>query len=326
MNRPPKKHKKKDDLLNDPRFERKELEEADRRLHAKDALQGDDRNLVHVDDAFKEADIEDQVWLFWNKNKSTIIYLIIAIFIGVIAVEGYRMYQSSAVKSMQAAYGQAETPEALTSFGQEYAGQPLAGLALLQSADNQYKNGNYTAAAPLYKSAAESLSETYVQGRARLGEAMSQIQAGQTEQGKSLLTSLSGDSKALVAIRAEATFNLGILALSAEDFGGARRYFEQTSALDKDGPWGSQADRMLQQVPELAASATPAPAPQAEADKAPEPQAAAPQTDNSASTGQAALDEEVAESEAPDSPVVGEMSPVSESTDSPAESGETTAN
>ncbi|MBC2596040.1 tetratricopeptide repeat protein [Ruficoccus amylovorans] len=278
MNRPPKKHKKtKDDILNDPRFDRKDLEEADRRLHSKDALQGDDRNLVHVDDAFKEADIEDQVWLFWNKYKKSIIYLIIAIFLGVIAVEGYRMYQRSAVRSMQAAYGQADTPEALTAFGEKYAGNPLAGFALLQSADSQYEQGNYTAAAPLYKSAAASLANTYVQGRARLGEAMSQIQAGQTELGKNLLSQISADQTALLSIRAEATFDLGVIALAASDYANARRYFEQASALDKDGPWGTQADRQLQQTPELAEAAS-APA-QAEA-----PAAAQPATDAEATT------------------------------------------
>jgi hypothetical protein len=329
MNRPPKKHKpKKDDILNDPRFDRKDLEEADRRLHAKDAVQGDDRNLVHIDDAFKEADIEDQVWLFWNKNKGTIFAVIIAVFIGVIGVEGYRMYQRSAVTSMQAAYSEAKTPEELTAFGQEHAGTPLGGFALLQSADAQYAQGNYAAAAPLYKSAAASLTDTYVQGRARLGEAMSQVQAGQTDLGKNLLGSIAADTTALVSIRAEATFDLGILALSAEDYAGARRQFEQASAIDQGGPWGSQADRLLQQVPELAAVESAAPATEATpAQPAASTQDAATPASNTdtAAQGQDKLDAEIAESEATDSPIVGEMSPVTESTTSPAETDAATA-
>ncbi|QYY36481.1 tetratricopeptide repeat protein [Ruficoccus sp. ZRK36] len=257
MNRPPKKHKKKkDDILNDPRFDRKDLEEADRRLH-KDASKGDDRNLVHIDDAFKEADIEDQVWLFWNKYKNSIYALVVIVLLGVIGVQGYHMYQRSAVRTMQEAYIQADTPEALNEFGQKYVGKPLAGFALLQSADKQYQDGNYSTAADLYKDAAASLTDTYVQGRARLGEAMAVIQDGQTEAGKALLTSLSSDTKALSAIRAEATFDLGVLALSAKDYDAAGSYLQQASTLDPQGPWGSQADRLIGKTPELAATVAP---------------------------------------------------------------------
>lgn len=255
MNRPQKKHKpKKDDILEDPRFTREQLEEADRKLHEKDAVQGDDRNLIHVDDAFKEADLEDQVWLFWSKYKNTIIGSVVIVFLGVIGVEGYKLYQRNAVKSMQAAFSEADSANTLSDFGQQYAGTPLGGFAQLETADEKYREGDFAQAATLYKAATDSLVDTYLMGRARLGEAMSHYKAGSHDLAKNLLSSMSSDANILTSLRAEAAFNLAIIALGNDDYTTARNYFEQVKSLTPQGPWAAQANALENQIPQLAAT------------------------------------------------------------------------
>ncbi|MEM9227499.1 MAG: tetratricopeptide repeat protein [Verrucomicrobiota bacterium] len=254
MNRPPKKHKKtKDDIKVDPRFDREELLEADRKLKEADEkrakAQGDDRNLVHVDEAFKDADLEDQVWLAWNKYKQPAIVLLLVILLGVVGVQGYNFYQERAVQSMQADFLAASTPTDLATFASDYTGTPLGGFAMLQTADLSYRESDYNTAASQYGEAATSIAGTSLEGRALLGQAMANLLAGNSALAQSQLSSLSSDGARLKTIRAEAIVNLGILAMSEGRNEDARRLFEQTKAID-EGYWAMQADTMLAELPE----------------------------------------------------------------------------
>ena len=258
MYRPPKKHKpKKDGILEDPRFSREELEAADRKLHHQDAPKGDDRNLVHVDDAFKEADLEDQVWLFWNKNKHFLIGLFVLVLLGFGGIEGYKLYREGAIASMQKNYSAAETTDEKIAFGENNLSMPLGGFALLEAADTTYEGGDYAKAASLYQQASQGLEGSYLYGRALIGEAMSKVMAGQTEAGKSLLKSISVNGDLLEAIRAQAIYNLGIIALSEDNTEEASRYLQQVTQLTPDGPWGNLASAQLTEIPGALAAAAP---------------------------------------------------------------------
>ncbi len=295
MNRPPKKHKpKKDGILEDPRFSREELEAADRKLHHDQAPKGDDRNLVHVDDAFKEADFEDQAWLFWNKNKHFIIGLFVLVLLGFAGVEGYKLYRESAIASMQQEYSAADSTEAKITFGEANSSMPLGGFALLEAADATYTDGDYSEAASLYKEAATGLQGTYFYGRALIGEAMSQVLAGQTDAGTSLLKSISVNGDLLDAIRAQAIYNLGAIATSQGNHEEARRYLEQAVKLQPEGPWGSLAKDLMNDLPaSVAAASVQAPVPVVPAALEPTPQDASTETE--APSPAAALDADDAE-------------------------------
>jgi hypothetical protein len=55
----------------------------------------DDRNLVVVDDDFVNADAEDRLWLFWERNKTIIVRSITSIVVGVIAFLAFYFWKES---------------------------------------------------------------------------------------------------------------------------------------------------------------------------------------------------------------------------------------
>ncbi|MEM8550424.1 MAG: tetratricopeptide repeat protein, partial [Verrucomicrobiota bacterium] len=199
--------------------------------------------------AFQDADLEDQVWLAWSKYKQPVILILVVVLLAVVGVQGYRVYQEQAVQSMQEDFMAADTPAGLATFANDYAGTPLGGFAMLQTADQSYRDSDYTTAATQYGEAATSLAGTSLEGRALLGQAMANLLAGNNTGAQSQLSSLSTDGARLETIRAEAILNLGILAMAEKRNDEARRLFEQTKALD-EGYWGMQADAMLTELPD----------------------------------------------------------------------------
>ncbi|WOO41688.1 tetratricopeptide repeat protein [Rubellicoccus peritrichatus] len=248
MNRPPKKKKQHEgDLSRDPRFDQKDLEEAP------DLAKQDDRNLVGVDEAFKDADVEDKVWLFWQKNGKSMIAGGVVALIAVLAVQGYRVYENKALEAMKAEYQAAEGEEAtLLSFGEANASATLGAFALLESADAKYVEENYAEAGKLYAQASTGLSGTAFGARAELGQAMASIKSGDTAAGSSELTRIAGDATLIGSIRGEAAFNLVLLALQNNDFEVAKQRLVELESIEDAPIWAQQAKMMRENVPELA--------------------------------------------------------------------------
>ena len=59
----------------------------------------DDRNLVVVDEDFANADAEDRLWLFWERNKNLIVRgttaVVLAIIGAIVVNEGWCIITSS---------------------------------------------------------------------------------------------------------------------------------------------------------------------------------------------------------------------------------------
>lgn len=251
MNRPPKKkNQKKNDLLKDPRFDMEELEEAG---DARTPQDGDDRNVVEVGDAFKEAEFEDKVWLIWERNKSAIVAGVVAAFIAVLVVQGFKWTKQIRTTSMQDAFSAVSTDEERLQFAEDYAGKGLAGFALLQVADAKYKEEAFSEAAVLYTQAAESLGEdSTLSGRTQLGTAMSTLLSGEEEAGKSQLSSIANSDTALESTRSQALFHLAILAIRDKNFEEAKSLISRIENLTETTVWGQQAAGLRFRYPELA--------------------------------------------------------------------------
>jgi len=247
MNRPPKKKKQsKDGLVEDPRFSREELEHAESAKSAPPA-DGDDRNLVEIDDAFAEADLEDRMWLYWQQNKVGIIAAIVIAILGVVGVNTWKMMQADQKLAMQADYNAAiGDTEQLRSFGEANRSTLLGGLALLEAADDQYAAGEYTAAAELYSQSLEPLQESVVVYRARLGLAVSQIKSGQLDLGKNTLQSLLDASSALASIRAEAAVELAQIELANGNRDAAKALLQRVEDLPYAEYWKARAKSLIQ--------------------------------------------------------------------------------
>lgn len=248
MNRPPKKKKHhKDDLSRDPRFDQKDLEEAPDLAHQ------DDRNLVDVNDAFKDADVEDKVWLFWQKNGKALVAGGVVALIAVIAVQLYELYEEKALADMQISYQAAEADEAsLLTFGEANASASLGAFALLEVADAKYAERDFAEAGKLYAQAATGLAGTPFGARAELGQAMTAIKAGDTATGTAELTRIGADASLIGTIRGEAIFNLALIALQDSDYTTAKQRLTELESLEGAPIWNQQAKMLRDNVPELA--------------------------------------------------------------------------
>ena len=235
--------KKRKKFLKDPRFSKNELKKAT------DLTEKDDRNLVGVDDAFRDADVEDKVWLFWQRNKNLFYSIAIIAILAVVTVQGLDMYRTQQTNKMQAAYSQITDPTQRVEFAKDYADQPLGGVTFLELADHAYAKENYSAAAKNYKLAQAPLSGTIFESRAKLGYAMAEIKDGQSDKGIELLKELANNSHMLEAIRAEAAYNVALIASAQNNNAEARKWIDFITHLQFNGVWQTQADMLAQSLP-----------------------------------------------------------------------------
>lgn len=205
----------------------------------------DDRNLVLVDDDFEEADFEERMWLFWNRNKQAIVTGIAATFIAIFGVYGYQEYLRGKLEATQQAYMNATTPEEKTEFAKQHSENILAGIATLQLADEAYQAEDYARAAELYEQAIKTLDTQTAGPRAKLGLGVSLAKQGENDRAIQTLESLLDDPESIAAIKAEAAYHLAVLSLGDEDYETARHKLEYITSLDGQRFWNERA-RMLQ--------------------------------------------------------------------------------
>lgn len=246
------------------------------------AAPGDDRNLVPVD-ATTAVSFEDRAFQFWKKNRIVMIGCFAVIIAAMIVWWVMRAMEAGRLQEIQQAYGEATTIEAKRAFATANAGHPLAGLALLAVADDSYTNMRYDEAARDYATAAAELTEPLLSGRARLGEGMARVKAGQTVEGERVLTTLAEDATALMSYRTQAWYELAAIAAGAGDNAKALVAADKARALDPEGYWASMATVLRTRLGATdmpvppATDALTAPAPEAPAaDAAPAPATPAP--------------------------------------------------
>ena len=223
----------------------------------------DERNLVNVDDAFQEADIDDRLWLWWQKNGRTLLYGLAAVALVIIGREVYQFSRERAVETMQdrflkAAAAENETP--LKDFGKANSDEPLGAFALLKAANAIYAEGEYSNAAMAYATAAEALETAPVlRSRARIGQGMALVDAGDAERGLAILERVARDDTVLASLRAEAAFRLAMTAMNNGDAAKAGSWLGEILAINPGQQWERQVNLLLELDPDL--SVQPAAAP-----------------------------------------------------------------
>lgn len=209
----------------------------------------DDRNLVTVDDTYVAPGFEDRIQLFWEKNSKVVITAIIVVALVIIARGVLNTLAEQRELATQADYAAATDNDALKAFIASHEGHTLAGVASLRLADEAYAAGDYTAATTLYNQASSALGDSLPAGRARLGAAVSTIQAGQTAEGEAALALVADETGSPDAIRAQAAYHLAVTARAAGNTAEAARRAEQVTVLAADGIWSQQAMRLRASLP-----------------------------------------------------------------------------
>jgi hypothetical protein len=217
---------------------------------------GDDRNLVTVDENYLAPTFEDRLRIFWEKNSRAVLAACALVLVVILGKGAYEYMAAQRERAIAADYGAATTDDQLKAFVAAHGDHVLGGLAQLRLADQAYSAGNYAEAREAYGKASGILKNDAFGQRARLGAAISAVQAGATAEGETALKQISADLALGKLVRSEAAYHLAALAAKAGNTAEAIRMIEQTTVIDPDGHWADRASMLRSTLP---APATPAP-------------------------------------------------------------------
>ncbi|MDE3083777.1 MAG: tetratricopeptide repeat protein [Verrucomicrobiota bacterium] len=196
---------------------------------------------------------------FWRKNRRDVLAACAIVLIAIAGRGAWEYFASQREKNIQAEYTAANTPEKLRAFALNHTGNPLAGVADLRLADDEYLAGKYNEALPDYISAADRLGGTLFSGRAQLGQAICKIQTGRVADGEAQLKQLAYDLSQLHSLRAEAVYHLASEAADQGRVDDAKKFADEAQQIAPGSVWAERANA-------LAANLTP----QAQPNEAPE--------------------------------------------------------
>jgi predicted negative regulator of RcsB-dependent stress response len=214
-----------------------------------DPRQGDDRNLVKVDDSYAQASFEDRAWLFWHRNGNKIIGAAIGLCAAILVWQGWKLYQAHELENLQAVYESADSPASLQTFAQANPDTDLGKVAQLEAADAYFKNKQFKEAGAAYAQAATMWGKEPNAQRARLGQAMSALQGGDTSGGKQQLDAIFADTTLGDNIRGEAGFDLALLAYQEGDGATVSKWLQNVEGLSDANEWAGEAKRLAELIP-----------------------------------------------------------------------------
>jgi hypothetical protein len=203
--------------------------------------QSPDQAAAPVQPGFEEA-----AHAFWTKNRQLILIACVAALLVVVGREGWHYYNAQREQAVRADFAKAgDRVEQLTAFAKANEGHTLAGLAYLRIADQRYTAGDYRQAQENYTKAAAVVTEPALRGRARVGAALSLLNAGDKSGAEAALKAISADAALLKSVRAEATYHLASLALEAGNSAEVDRLVAEIGKIDPAGTWSQRATALL---------------------------------------------------------------------------------
>jgi hypothetical protein len=209
---------------------------------------GDDRKLVTIDDSYLAPSLEDRVHFFWEKHGRTINLVGALVVVGLAVRWGFEQYAAYRENKIQSAYAAAASSKELEAFATANPNAALSGVARLRVADEAYKSGDFRTASTIYTAAAALLRDTPLTHRARLGAALSLLQAQEPSARPSLET-LANDVLLAKACRAEAAYHLAILERDAGRNEDAMRWAVMAASVDTSGLWSQRATQLKESLP-----------------------------------------------------------------------------
>ncbi len=212
-------------------------------------IEADERNIVAVDEAYKEAGLEDRMYLIWHKYSTLIVGAVIAVFAGTILYFAMLYMAERREASIRDEYAAAETVEAREAFARDYPGHLLGGTAALEAGDNRFEAEEYEPAAEMYALASSALDRHPLGGRARLGEGMSYVFLGRTDDAERVFNALADDADALLAVRMEAKSQLALLAFEQGNYERVSDLFDRIDAEDQMGYWSDRVQSLVDEIP-----------------------------------------------------------------------------
>jgi len=164
----------------------------------------------------------------WKKSKNTLYSVLGLIALGVAAVTFFNSQKQDeaaerTLRFMNASDAGNEATDQFLSFAEDYD-DALGGVAQYRAAALQYADRKFAESAENFASAAKRLQGDPLCGRSLLGQAVSLIKDGKEEEGKSILAKISSNVELLPTDRFEASFLLGVQAMTDEDTEGFKAH------------------------------------------------------------------------------------------------------
>lgn len=193
-----------------------------------------------------QPEFELTVQAFWEKNRRFLLVVCAVALVAVIGREVWASMAASREQDVRAAYTRAaDRPEQLASFAKANEGHALAGLAFLRIADQRFAANDYRGAQENYTKAAAALQNAALLGRARVGAAMSQLNAGDKAAAEAALKAVGADTTLAKGVRAEATYHLASLAREAGNAAEVSRLVGEIGKIDPAGVWSQRATALV---------------------------------------------------------------------------------
>lgn len=226
---------------------------------------GDDRNLVVVDEDFVNADTEDRLWLFWERNQDVIVKGTFGLVVGILAFLAYFFWQESEREALGQEFNACQDESARRAFAAAHPGETLAAVAMTDVADDLKQAGKFAEAAKAYDEAnrlaglaGEAPAVAALGTRARLYAALCGLEAGTAGADKAI-AAVADDANAPETLRGFAMLTLANLAVAKGDAAEATKWL---NAMDKKlragHVWKSDKEALVQSEPSLIAPAAPA--------------------------------------------------------------------
>ena len=228
----------------------------------------DDRNLVVVDEDFANADAEDRLWLFWERNKTIIVRSITSIVVGILAFLAFYFWKEAQHESLGEAYVACQDETARRAFAAAHPKEPLAAIALIEVADDLRRKNKLAEAAKTYDDAAaivagegKTPAQNAIATRAKLFSGLSRQELGQAN-AEAIIISVAEDNTATETLRGYAMYVLANLALSRGDNAGAAKWINlMDKRLQTKHVWTDDKINLVRSEPALLTPLNPDPIP-----------------------------------------------------------------
>lgn len=227
-----------------------------------------DRNLVVVDEDFANADAEDRLWLFWERNQTVIVRSITSVVVGVLAFLAFYFWKEAQHEALGEAYVACQDETARRAFAAAHPKESLAAIALIEVADELRRKNKLTEAAKTYDEAAaiaaiagESPAIHAIATRAKLFSGLSRQELKQAD-AEAIITSVAEDNSAPETLKGYAMYVLANLALTRGDNAGAAKWINlMDKRLQATHVWAQDKTWLVRSEPALLTPLNPDPIP-----------------------------------------------------------------
>lgn len=214
-----------------------------------------------------EVPFDEKLRLLWARNRKIITTICVIMLLAIVGKGAMEIIQEQREKAVMADYAKATSDAQLKTFAAAHDTHLLGGVAYLRLADEAFTAGKYADAISLYGKAVPALKTSILSHRAVMGGAVAKVLSGDRAGGEAAFKAIVSDLSQPVSTRAEATYQLAVMASTAGDDTALQGYVTQLSTLSPQSIWAQRAAMLRAEagLPATAGASQPASTPAAAA-------------------------------------------------------------